>query len=178
MGCGASSSLSNTQIVPINATETTVGTNSENARQQQQNWSTKSWIHKNGNNNNNNNNGGGGGDVNHQQQNRSRIINGFTLRILLPCRFVGNSSSNMDINGTMYNANVTHSEVQTDLDTIGFKCQYSQTELINMNDEEFDAMIQALDEQFLNESTNKINTNDQIIDNDNDKHNDAVDDDE
>nr|XP_046918063.1 uncharacterized protein LOC124498365 [Dermatophagoides farinae] len=169
MGCGASSSLSNTQIVPINATETTVGTNSENARQQQQNWSTKSWIHKNGNNNNNNNNGGGGGggDVNHQQQNRSRIINGFTLRILLPCRFVGNSSSNMDINGTMYNANVTHSEVQTDSDTIGFKCQYSQTELINMNDEEFDAMIQALDEQFLNESTNKINTNDQIIDNDN-----------
>ncbi|KAH9417011.1 hypothetical protein DERP_011740 [Dermatophagoides pteronyssinus] len=100
--------------------------------------------------------------------------------ILLPCRFVGNNrSSTDDINGNLYGTNINHSEVQTDLDIIGgFKCQYTQTDSNNMNDDEFDAMIIVLDELLINESINK---NDQSINGGGDNgqnNNDVHDDDE
>lgn len=106
---------------------------------------------------------------------QSRQNFGFNLGLLFPCRFIGNDSPLLP-NSEIGYKQFFSSEVQTENDILGFKCQPSQTDSQILTDEELEAMIELLEEEIMKIQKecliNRRNT-------DNDNHGDSgVDDDD
>lgn len=72
--------------------------------------------------------------------------NGFNLGLLFPCRFSGNESPQLQ---NLVYKQFLSSEVQTENDILGFKCQPSQTDSQILSDGELEAMIEMLEEEIL-----------------------------
>lgn len=73
-------------------------------------------------------------------------ISGLKLCFLLPCRLYGSNNPKPDDTAKLLLCSVA---IQTESDILGFKSQHTQTDFQVLTDEEYEAMVEALNEEMV-----------------------------